>query len=119
MLSNHRRVDCFRSTQLGLRDVCSEGGDRAIMGVGFLRVEREGGRYHRVNEGELSRLRTALCNIKLSRQNKLGESHSETLVRRKALRELNALRALPVYPVFENEKSNGSNKKSVKQKIAY
>ena len=37
---------------------------------------------------------------------------------RKALTELNVHWALPVYPVFEDEKSNGSDEKSVKRKIA-
>ena len=36
----------------------------------------------------------------------------------KALRALNARWALPVYPVFEVEKSKASDKKSVKRKIA-
>ena len=40
-----------------------------------------------------------------------------TLESRKALRERNALWALPVYPIFEDEKSNRSDQKSVKQKI--
>ena len=38
------------------------------------------------------------------------------LLKRKALREFNALQALPVYPGFNDQKSNGSNKKTVKQK---
>ena len=36
----------------------------------------------------------------------------------KALRGANALRTLPVYPVFEEETLVGSVKSSVKQKIA-
>ena len=36
----------------------------------------------------------------------------------KVLRALNARRALPVYPVFEDEKSKASDEKSVKRKIA-
>ena len=36
----------------------------------------------------------------------------------KALRALNAHWALPVYPVFEDKKSKGSDEKSVKRKIA-
>ena len=35
----------------------------------------------------------------------------------KALRALNARWALPVYPVFEDEKSKASDEKSVKRKI--
>ena len=35
-----------------------------------------------------------------------------------ALRALNDPRALPVYPISEDKKSNGSDKKSVKRKIA-
>ena len=38
--------------------------------------------------------------------------------RRKALRALNAHWALPVYPIFEDEKSKASDEKSVKRKIA-
>ena len=37
----------------------------------------------------------------------------------KALRALNARWALPVYPVFEDEKSKASDEKSVKRKIAF
>ena len=37
---------------------------------------------------------------------------------RKALRSLNACWALPVYPVFEDQKSKASDEKSVKRKIA-
>ena len=36
----------------------------------------------------------------------------------KALRALNARWALPVYPVFKDEKSKASDEKSVKRKIA-
>ena len=52
-------------------------------------------------------LRSALHTINISLQNSFCESHTWRLVSWKALRELNALWALPVYPVFE-EKSNGS-----------
>ena len=41
-------------------------------------------------------------------------NHIHRLVSRKTLRELNAHRALPAYPVFEDEKSKESGKKSVK-----
>ena len=34
------------------------------------------------------------------------------------LMKLNARWALPIYPVFKDEKSNGSDEKSVKRKIA-
>ena len=64
------------------------------------------------------RLRTALHTMKLSPRNSFGEPHSLNILRLMALRELNALRALPVYPVFEDEKSNGTKEKSVKRKIA-
>ena len=40
------------------------------------------------------------------------------LVSQKALRDVDALRALPHYPVFEDEKSEGSDEESVKQIIA-
>ena len=35
---------------------------------------------------------------------------------RQGLISFNALQSLPVYPVFDDEKSNGSDKKSVKEK---
>ena len=44
-------------------------------------------------------------------QNSSSETHTSvrrSSVRRKALRKLNALRAIPVYPIFEDEKSKGS-----------
>ena len=53
--------------------------------------------------------------MKLSPKSSFGESHSSKLDRRKALKELNALRALPVYPVFEDEKSNGSDRRKIGQ----
>ena len=58
-------------------------------------------------------LRTALHNIsfKSPKQFELKQS-------RKALRALNARWALPVYPVFEDEKSKASDEKSVKRKTA-
>ena len=70
-----------------------------------------------VTEGfvKLLRLRTP---HQLSHQNSFGESYSQSIVRLRALRELNAFRSLSVYPVFEDEKSNGSDEKSVKRKIA-
>ena len=52
-------------------------------------------------------LRTALHTISISLQNSL-----------KALRALYARWVLPVYPVFEDEKSKASHEKSVKRKIA-
>ena len=55
--------------------------------------------------------------MKLSPQNSFVESQSSSIVRLRALRELNARWALPVYPVFEDEKSNESDEKSVKQKL--
>ena len=63
-------------------------------------------------------LRTALHTISISLQNSFCELHTWRLVSCKALRELNARWALPVYPVFE-EKSKASDEKSVKRKIAY
>ena len=52
-------------------------------------------------------------------QNSFCELHTWRLVSCKALRELNDRWALPVYPVFEEEKSKASDEKSVKRKIAY
>ena len=55
-----------------------------------------------VTEGvKFLRFRTAL----------FGESQSWCTIRLRALRELNALQALTVYQVFEDEKSNRSEKK--------
>ena len=58
----------------------------------------------------------AFCTMKLSPQIGFDETlSSET---GQALGELNALQELSVYPVSEDEKTNGSYEKSVKQKIA-
>ena len=43
---------------------------------------------------------------------------SEAYNSKRAAQPLNALWALPAYPVFEDEKSNGSDKESVSRKIA-
>ena len=56
--------------------------------------------------------------MNLSPENSFGESHFQSLVRLKTLRARNALQAFTVYPVFEDEKSNGSDEKSVERKIA-
>ena len=63
-------------------------------------------------------LRTALHTISISLQNSFCESHTWRLVRRKALREVNARWALPVYPVFEDETANVSDKTSFLRIIA-
>ena len=65
--------------------------------------------------GKTQILLNKICQI-LSKQ--FGESHTQRPVRRKAIRVLNALRALPVYSIFEVEKSKGSDEKSVKRKTA-
>ena len=62
---------------------------------------------------------TALHTKKLSPQNSFAEIHSYSIVRLMALRDFNALRPLPVYPVFEDKKSNGSDENYVLRKIAY
>ena len=64
-------------------------------------------------------LRTALHTISISLQNSFCESHTWRLVSLKALRAPNACWALSVYPVLEDRKSNGPDKKSVKRKFAY
>ena len=64
-----------------------------------------GGGVRGVNEGVKLRLRTALHTMKLS-QSSFGEWYSQSTVRLRTLREFSALRALPVYTVFEEEKSN-------------
>ena len=58
---------------------------------------------------KLLRLRTALHTLKLS-QISFSESHTQRIIDRNTLREIYALRALPVYPVFEDEKIKGSKK---------
>ena len=73
----------------------------------------EGFKWERGTEGvKLLRLRTAFHTIKLSPPNSFGEWLSKSIVRHRALRELNALRVLPVYSGFEDKI------KSVEQKIA-
>ena len=64
-------------------------------------------------------LRTALQTISISLQNSFCESHTLRLVSWKALRELHDHCALSVYPIFEDEKSNGSDEKigQVKNRI--
>ena len=47
-------------------------------------------------------------------QNNFRESHFQSIVTLRALRELNAFLAPPSYFVFEDEKSNGSDEKSAK-----
>ena len=64
--------------------------------------------------GKTFKNKTARHTMKLFPQNSFGEMHSQKLVRRQAQSTINALRTLAVYPVFEDEKSNGSDKKSVK-----
>ena len=64
----------------------------------------------------LFRLRTAPLTKKFLPKYFLANSIIRDLL---GLREQKALRELPVYPVFEDEKSNGSIRKRVKRKIAY
>ena len=66
----------------------------------------------------ISPTRTALHTISIGLQNSFCESHKWRPVSWKAPRALNARWAVPVYLVFEDENSNESNEKSVKQKIA-
>ena len=49
---------------------------------------------------------TALGTMILSPQNSFGESNSQTMVRRKALRERNVNRALPVYAILLTKSQN-------------
>ena len=60
----------------------------------------------------------ALHTISISLQISFSESHTWRLVSWKALRALNAHWALTLDLVFEDEKSNGWDEKSVKRKIA-
>ena len=65
-----------------------------------------------VGEGSSTSMnRSSHSNYKSPKQFELKQSW-------KALRALNARWALPVYPVFEDEKSKASDEKSVKRKIA-
>ena len=64
--------------------------------------------------GSTSKNRPSHHTIRVSLQSDFCESHTRRLVSSKALRELNALWTLPLYPIFENEKSNGSAEKSHK-----
>ena len=59
-------------------------------------------------------LRTALHTVSKT----VCKSHTWKLASWKALRDLNARRTLPIYPVSEDEKSNWSDEKSVKWKVA-
>ena len=54
--------------------------------------------------------------MNMSPQNSFEESHSLSIIKLMALRELNALRALRVNLVIEDEKSNGSDKKIALEK---
>ena len=56
--------------------------------------------------------------MKIYLQNSFSESQTQSLVNGKALIEINAFRAFPVNPVFEDDKSNRSDEKSVEQEIA-
>ena len=71
---------------------------------------------------KLSRLRTAIDTLEMSPQNSFGELHLWRLVRHKAVRELFYClmpfdRVLSVHPIFEDEQSNGSDKKFIESKI--
>ena len=63
------------------------------------------------------RLRTSPSYHELTLQSKFDELHTQRLESRNDERRLNALRVLPVCPVFEDEKSRVIRKK-VKQNIA-
>ena len=94
------------------------GGQRCFGCTGFLRPELCAG-FGGEGRGLMGRhpLGTALHTINISIQHSFCESHTWRLVSRKNLRQLNSCWALPVYPIFEDEKSNGSEEKSVKRKI--
>ena len=62
-------------------------------------------------------LKTALHTISISLQNSFCESHTWRLVSWKTLRALNAHWALPVYPVFEDKKSNVSDENRSSEKL--
>ena len=64
--------------------------------------------------GSIAKNRPSHHTISVS-QSDFCESHTWRLVSLKALRELNALWALPLYPTIENEKSNGKAEKSHKK----
>ena len=84
------------------------GGNSAVGGVGG----NSGGRGSTVGGGSTSKNRSSHHNYRSAKQFELKQSW-------KALRALNARWALPVYPVFEDEKSKASDKKSVKRKMTW
>ena len=144
LLSNYRRVVGFVSSKLRFSEAslsliegtwgdgersgggCSNGGGLGFMWshfYGMNDVERwglGGGWSERRDVGQewkgCQTLRTALHTMSLHLQCSFYETHTWTLVSWNALGELNAPLALPIYPVFEDEKSNGSDGQSVKQK---
>ena len=138
LLAKDRRA--VGSTQLGLNPSFGaegDGGERSTGGGGggggrierASRRERVPNRKVRVGEcewwvdgggGFVKLSRTAFHTMTLSVTSKQFWLNCilERLFRRKALRQFFDLRALPVYPVFEDEKSNESDEKSVKPKIA-
>ena len=81
--------------------------------VGWGQQRSEGGAIggSTVRVSSISKKRPSHNNYKSPKQFELKQSW-------KALRALNARWALPVYPVFVDEKSKASHEKSVKQKIA-
>ena len=85
--------------------------------VGEWGVDVGGGRLWGGGGGVDQILRTALHTISIGLQNSFCESHTWRLVSWKALKALNARWALPVYLVFKDKKSNGSDEKFVKRKI--
>ena len=46
-----------------------------------------------------------------------GELHLETSKTKGTAQRFNALRALPIYLVFEDEKSNGQTNNTIRQKV--
>ena len=72
-----------------------------------------GVKWEVVCDGRGQTLRIALHTMNTRLQNSLCESHTWRLMSWKAIRELNALWALPVYTIFEDEKSKWSDEKLV------
>ena len=90
------------------------GGGGAPQQGGGVQVDWEGADVRALGGGVGSISKTRPSHYKHASKS-FCESHTWRLVSLKALRELNAHWALPLYPVSEDEKSKGSDEKSVKR----
>ena len=65
------------------------------------------------------KIKNSLSHHEISPQDSFVELHAKRLIRCKDLTKTNAIRALLVYPVFDDKKSNGLDEKSVKRITAF